>query len=169
MTDSLLDSATHSLAAREAFQETDEGFLVTTTPFEATIRVDSADGSVAYRIDVTVPTLDAVVADETVAPVVQEGWFETFERRIKSLGTVTRTEPDPPWIRCDNEAAVIHVTFTFESSLPARGTEDAKALVDFVEGTYVQGIIPGYEYDSPVAELLNQATDRSQSAGEPPL
>jgi len=46
-----------------------------------------------------------------------------------------------------------------------RGVDDAGALIDFVEGTYVQGVIPGYEYTAPVSDLLSAA--RQQGGGGP--
>ncbi|MEF8975818.1 MAG: DUF5813 family protein, partial [Halapricum sp.] len=30
-------------------------------------------------------------------------------------------------------------------------------FVEYVEGTYVEGAVPGYDYEPPVADLLNQA------------
>jgi hypothetical protein len=38
-----------------------------------------------------------------------------------------------------------------------RGVDDAAAFINYVEGTYVQGIIPGYDYREPVARLLDRA------------
>jgi len=38
-------------------------------------------------------------------------------------------------------------------------------VIDFVEGTYVQGIIPGYEYTGVVDELISAA--RQQGGGSP--
>ena len=38
-------------------------------------------------------------------------------------------------------------------------------MIDFVEGTYVQGVIPGYEYTEPVSDLLSAA--RQQGGGGP--
>jgi hypothetical protein len=169
MPEALLESAERSLADHAAFEEREEAYAVTTTPFDATVRVDAAGKALFYEVSVTVPTLDATVADEEVAPVVQEGWFETFERRIEHPGSATRVDPGSPLVTLDLESGAVHVEIGFETTAPARGTEDAKALVDFVEGTYVQGIVPGYEYRDPVAGLIQQAEDRSDGAGGPPI
>jgi len=36
-------------------------------------------------------------------------------------------------------------------------------VIDYVEGTYVQGVIPGYEYGEPVAGLLDRAQQNADS------
>jgi len=169
MTEALLASARESLSRHGAFESREEEFAVTTTAFDATIRVGQAGGALSYRVLVSVPTLDAAVEGETVAPVVQEGWFETFERRIKHLDGTTRVDPGEPIVTLDVDDGEVRVEIGFETTSPARGTEDAKALVDFVEGTYLQGIVSGYEYRDPVAGLLQQAEDRSKGAGVPPI
>jgi hypothetical protein len=169
MPEALLKSAERSLADHGAFEERGEEYAVTTTPFDATVRVDAAGEALFYEVSVSVPTLDATVETEEVAPVVQEGWFKTFERRIEHPDGTTRVDPGPPLVRLDFETDEVHVEIGFETTAPPRGTEDAKALVDFIEGTYVQGIIPGYEYRDPVAGLIQQAEDRSEGAGGPPL
>jgi len=169
MTEELLATAERSLATHGAFEETAEGYVVTTTPFEAIVRPEPAGSAVSYRITVTLPTLDAVVAGESVAPVVQEGWFETFERRVEAVDGVTRVDPATPLVSLDVRAEEVTVEIAFETGLPDRGTDDTKALIDFVEGTYVQGIVPGYDYEEPVAGLIERAGDRSGSAGGPPV
>jgi hypothetical protein len=85
--------------------------------------------------------------------VVEEGWYETFELRVTDVGGITRGdhEFDPTVRRAGDEVVV---AFEFAEIDPGRGVEDARALVDFVEGTYVQGVIPGYEYTEPVAGLV---------------
>ncbi|MFW6045666.1 MAG: DUF5813 family protein, partial [Natronomonas sp.] len=44
-----------------------------------------------------------------------------------------------------------------------RAPEIAKAIGEFAEGTYVQGIVPGYVYQPPVSDLLSRAR---QTGGE---
>jgi hypothetical protein len=169
MTEALLESAERSLAEHGAFEERGEGYAVTTTAFDATVRVSAAGDTLSYRVLVVVPTLDAAVEGEAVAPVVQEGWFETFERRVGHHDGTTRVDPGDPIVTLDVDAGEVRVEVGFETTTPARGTEDAKALVDFVEGTYLQGIVPGYDYRDPVAGLIQQAEDRSKGAGGPPI
>ncbi|MFB6296589.1 MAG: DUF5813 family protein [Halobacteriales archaeon] len=169
MTDELLAAAKRRLSDHGAFEERDGGYVVTTTPFEATVNLGDAGSEVSYRIVMVMPTLDAAVEGEEVAPVVQEGWFETFERRVTHVDGVTRVDPDTPLVSLDVEAEEVRVELAFRTSLPDRGAEDAKALIDFVEGTYVQGIVPGYDYGEPVSELVERAAERSDSEGGPPM
>ena len=169
MTEVLLESARGSLSEHGAFERLREGYAVTTTAFDAAVHVRAAGDAVSYRVVVTVPTLDAVVEGEEVAPVIREGWFETFERRVKHPGGATRIDPAEPVVTLDVDAGEVHVEIGFETTSPAKGTEDAKALVDFVEGTYLQGVVPGYDYRDPVAGLIQQAEDRSQGEGGPPI
>ena len=161
----MTDTAEGALESHGAFERAGDGFGVTTTPFDASVTVRGD----TYRVTVRVPILDAVVEGEDVAPVVADGWFETFERRIDAVGGTTRTEPEPPIVDLDPDAGEVVVQFRFETSRPAIGADDAKALVDFVEGTYLLGVIPGYEYREPVAGLLQRAEARSEGEGVPPL
>jgi hypothetical protein len=138
------------------FEQVDEDrFAVVTTAFDASVTVADAGDAVAFELVVRVPTLSAVTAD-SVAPVVEDGWFETFELRVEDAGGVTRTDRDlsPAVERGDGE---IVVRMRFEERDERRGVDDAIALANFVEGTYVQGIIPGYDYEPPVADLLSDA------------
>lgn len=155
MTDT--DSADAAFEDHDAFESTPEGYELTTTPFEAVVRTSAASAGPTYRVIVTAPTLDAVVEGERVADVVEDGWFETLERRLEAPHQAGRglEEIDPEVIRADDE---IRVTMTFTSSRPERATENVKALIEFVEGTWVQGIVPGYDYGEPAASLRERAT-----------
>ncbi|MFC7158105.1 DUF5813 family protein [Halomarina halobia] len=53
-------------------------------------------------------------------------------------------------------------TFVFEFEDAERAPDVAKALAEYAEGTYVEGIVPGYTYRPPVSELLARA---QQSGG----
>ena len=44
------------LSAHGAFEPTDEGFAVTTTPFDAAVSVEEANGGVDFRVQVSLPT-----------------------------------------------------------------------------------------------------------------
>ena len=160
----MTDPSTVGFDSHGAFESSDEGFSLITIPFDSHAEVTDAE----YRIVVRVPTLDAAT-EEAVADAVLEGWFETFERRIAHNDGTTRVNPGDPIVTLDVDAGEVRVEIGFETTIPARGTEDAKALVDFVEGTYLQGVVPGYDYREPVAGLIQRAEDRSKGAGGPPI
>jgi hypothetical protein len=135
-----------------------------TTAFDAEVAAEPADdGRVRLAVTVRVPTLSAATVDD-VADVVETGWTDTFERRIADVGGVTRGEHgfDP---RIDRDGDGIVVAFDIVDINERRVVDDAGALIDFVEGTYVQGIIPGYEYDDPVSGLLSSARRQGQGDG----
>jgi hypothetical protein len=155
------------LESHDAFVATDEGYDLTTTVFETTVTATDAEGKRdgEFRVVVDLPSLDAAVADEAVAPVVEDGWLETLERRLEDTFTVAHTSThDDPVV--DREGETVRVTLEYVAWDAAEGVEDAKALVEYVEGTYAQGIIPGYEYRGPAATLLENAQNRGQEASE---
>jgi hypothetical protein len=154
------NGAEEALDDHEAFERTGAGHEMTTTPLEGVVRTegDDADGTgVTYRVTVTAPTLDAAVEGETVADVVEEGWFETLELRLEDPHQVGRglesIDPD-----VEHEGESVRVEMTFTSDRPGRAAENAKALIEYVEGTWLQGLIPGYDYREPARSLLDRAT-----------
>jgi len=162
--DELPDRVRRAFADHGSFERDGDGWVSTTTAFDGRVRAEPADeGRIRFAVTVRVPTLSAVTADE-VADVVEDGWADTFERRAVDVGGVTRTdrEFDPVVEREGDEVAV---TYEFVDTNERRGVDDASALIDFVEGTYVQGVIPGYEYTPPVSNLLSAA--RQQGGGGP--
>ncbi|WP_280535750.1 DUF5813 family protein [Halopenitus sp. POP-27] len=116
---------------------------------------DSVTEATTFTATVTLPTLSAVT-DEHVADVVEDGWLETFELRVEDVSGVTRRSRDlDPSVRRSGSEIVVEVSLTDANT--ARGVADAAAFVDFVEGTYVQGIIPGYDYTEPVTSIRSKA------------
>ena len=154
-----------AFADHGSFERTsDDMWTSVTTAFAGDVAVDSdGDGRLRFETTVRVPTLSDVTVDH-VAEVVEDGWAETFERRVTDVGGVIRGdhEFDPAVSRAGRE---IVVRYAFEEINERRAVDDAGALIDFVEGTYVQGVIPGYEYTEPVTDLLSAA--RSQGGGGP--
>ena len=147
----------------------EDGFTLTTTVFDAaaTATADSEDDSYRFRIRIELPTLDAAVANETVASVVEEDWQATFERRLADVFTVADTDThDELAVGRERSSLIVRLEYTARS--PTSGVGDAKALVEYVEGTYAQGLIPGYTYRGPAGELRANAHDRAQSAVERP-
>ena len=133
-------------------------YISTATPFDARVTVEPADGgAVGFDVEVRVPTLSAVVEGD-VAEVVEEGWTETFERRVGDAAGVTRADHGvEPTVSRVREELVVTVDYTDINE--RRGVDDAAALVTFVEGTYVQGIIPGYDYTEPVSSIMSSARE----------
>lgn len=144
-----------AFARNEAFEESGPGtYEVTITPFEATVALEDADPP-TYSVTVRAPRLSAAV-EEDVAPVVENGWLETFERRMEDAHMpLSGTEAVDPAVALTDEQVV--VTATVEDPDPRRGVDDVRALVDYVEGTYLEGVIPGYDYREPVASMREQA------------
>lgn len=153
----MTDDADDALAEHAAYERGEAGHELTTTPFDAVVETEEGEQGTVYHVTVTVPTLDAVVEGESVADVVEDGWFETLELRLESPEQVT-TGQDAIDSDVDRTGSEIRVVMTFESSNPDPAAQNAKALVEFVEGTWVQGIIPGYDYGEPASSLLNRAT-----------
>jgi len=139
----------------DSFERADDGFESTTTPFDAVVEASERDGRIDYVVRVRVPSLSAAVEGE-VATVVEEGWLETFELRVADADGVVRGDHDfDPDV--DLAAEEVVVEFAFTDSNERRGVDDAAAVINYVEGTYVQGIIPGYDYVDPVARLVDRA------------
>lgn len=166
MTDTLPSAVADALDAHDAFEPLGDVYSVTTTVFDATVSASEAD-DVGHRYTVTVraPMLREAVADEVVGPAVEEGWFETYERRLEDATMATRSQVDLEDYQVSDEDGQAVARFTFTFGDPDRGAEIAKTIVEYVEGTYVQGVVPGYDYEPPVADLLARA--KTAGGGEP--
>ncbi|SDQ26399.1 DUF5813 family protein [Natronobacterium texcoconense] len=164
----LPDAAERELESHDAFAPTDDGeYELETTVFDATVTADDAEGKRdgEFTVTVSLPTLDAAVEGETVAPVVEDGWFETLERRLGDVFSVAHTSThDEPVVERDSSEVTVRLEYVAWDA--AEGVEDAKTLVEYVEGTYAQGIIPGYDYRGPAATLLANAQQNAQNATE---
>lgn len=158
-----------ALDAHDAFEPTDDGYDLSTTVFDTRVTATAADGERdgEFRVTVTLPTLSAAVAGETVARVVETDWFETFERRVADVFKVAATSThEEPIVERDAAAGEVTVRLEYVAWDAREGVEDAKALVEFVEGTYAQGLIPGYEYRGPAATLRANAQQRGNEAAD---
>lgn len=155
MTDDVPSRVASAFRRNEAFERTGEGtYDVTITPFEATVRFEDADPP-TYAVTVRAPRLSAAVEGD-VAPIVEDGWLETFERRMEDAHMpLSGTESIDPAVALKDEQVV--VTATVQDRDPRRGVDDVRALVDYVEGTYLEGVIPGYDYRDPVASMREHA------------
>jgi hypothetical protein len=192
------DRLRRAVRSHDAFMPDGDRIGMTTTPFDAAVATrERADGRIAFAVTVRVPALNGVTEGD-VADVVADGWYDTFRRRIEDVGGLTRGDHDlsPVVTRIRNEGdgrsagggsgdgagdgsgdrgdpngGRVVVEFEFDDIDPDRGLDDAAALINFVEGTYVQGVIPGYEYAEPVTGLLSRAQTAAggdADAGIPP-
>jgi hypothetical protein len=147
----------------DAFAPSDGAFALDTTAFDVTATATETDGPKPGRFTVTVPvpTLSATVADhDDVAPVVEDGWFDTFERRLEDAFDVAQTgDGDDPVLHRDPET--VRVELSYESWDADQGVSDAKALAEYVEGTWLQGLIPGYDYVGAAADLRAAASQNT--------
>jgi hypothetical protein len=153
-----MDRAERAFRRHDSFERADaDGYEHVTTAFDAAVVPSPAEGAVRFELRMAVPTLNAVTED-AVADVVEDGWYETFALRVEDVGGVTATDRDlSPAVAREGDEVVVEMAF--EDLDANRGVDDASALVNFVEGTYVQGVIPGYEYREPVTDILSRAQD----------
>lgn len=139
--------------------------VVTTTAFEGTVTADTRDGPTAYTVTVEVPTIESATSGE-VGDAVAADWLRTLRRRLEDAPTATRAAVDLDSFEVGTHEDTVHIEYSFSYTSPARAANIATAFVEFVEGTYVEGIVPGYEYESPVADLLSQAS-QGEKGGTP--
>lgn len=144
-----LDAA---IAESPKFAETETGYTLETATFDA-VAIPGA-GTVTVRVEL--PSLDAAVVGERVADVVEDGWFETLERRLSGVEGVTQASVTAPSVERFAESVVVSVEVT-----PRRGrvVEDVVPVINFIEGTWVGGIVPGYEYVDRVESVRSSAAE----------
>lgn len=163
------DSVERAFDHHDAFERDGDAYLVQTTAFEGRVTaVDGPEYYSAYTVTVRVPTFDAATADE-VGEAVQSGWFETLERRLEDAPKATRADVDLETFDVEQDGEDVYVTYGFEWGNADKAADIAKAFVEYVEGTYVEGVIPGYEYLSPVVDLIDTASQEGGGGGGTPL
>jgi len=153
-----IERARRAAERHESFESQQSGeYRVSATAFEGSVALDADGAAARFAVTVRVPTLDAVTEDR-VGPAVAEGWFDTFALRLEDVDSALAGDDDPELdVERDGEAVVVRIQI---ADLDARrAADDAVAAVEYVEGTYVQGIVPGYDYTEPVTQLLQRASD----------
>jgi hypothetical protein len=150
-----------AFATHDAYERDGEWYELTTTPFDAR----AAPASDGYRVQVIVPTLDGAT-EEPVEDVLEDGWFETFRLRLDDADGATRADVSVPEPTVERDDGLAVVEFAFDHEEPRVAVETAKVLAEYVEGTYVEGIVPGFSYLPPVAGLLARARTQGDSEGE---
>jgi hypothetical protein len=170
MSEETSDEIRDAAATRDALEPAGEGYRVTTTRFDARVTATPSpenDWASVFTATVEVPTLAGAV-DGEVGAAVQDGWLDTLERRLGEAPKATRASVDPD-LSVEVAGDIVTVTYDFEFGSAARGLDVAKTFVEYVEGTYVEGIVPGYDYQPPVSDLLSQAGQGSGDRGGTPL
>ena len=159
MTAELPDAVEQAFDHHDAYERTDNGsFRLTTTVFDG--RVSAAEASqsrTAYTVTVRAPTLHAATADE-VGDAVADGWFETLELRLEDAPKATRADVELDAFAVERDGDDVVTTYEFTLGSADRAADVAKAFVEYVEGTYVEGIVPGYSYEGAVADLVSDAS-----------
>lgn len=167
----LPERAARAFERHEAFERADGGYEVTTTRFDGWVTAAETDGwEHEYTIEVRAPMLSSVV-DEYVGPAVEDGWFETYELRLEDAPMAVRENVELEACRVFEEDGEAVAVFVFRWGNADRAAAIAKAIAEFVEGTYMEGVIPGYRYGPPVSELLSRAShdDGDGERGPMPL
>jgi len=166
MTGSLPSDIRDAVESHDAYTVDDGRASVTTTVFEGVLTTDEADAEWAdhYVVTVVVPTLSAAVAGE-VGDAVESGWLDTLERRLEDAPKATRATVDLAAFEVTSDDDTVTVTYEFTNGTPNQAIDIAKTFVEYVEGTYAEGVVPGYDYQPPVSKLLQQAQSGS-SEGE---
>ena len=133
----------------DAFEPAEDGkeYALTTVAFPVRAVPDRET-----TVTVRVPTLAAATADE-IGEVVAEDWERTLGRRLEDAPGALPARPDLEAFSVTRGGDHLEVTYR----LSPGGPEIAKAIAEYVEGTYVETTIPGYEYEPPVADLLASA------------
>jgi len=143
---------------RDAFVASGDGFVVETTSFDGRVTAsDREDWRTDYTVTVRAPTLQAATAD-AVGDAVADGWLDTFRRRLEDAPKATRVAVDLDDYTVERDGDEVVVTYRFSLGGEREAADAAKAFVEYVEGTYVEGIVPGYEYVGVVADLMNSAS-----------
>lgn len=165
MTDEIPDRAVRAFEAHDAFERDGEWFEVMTTKFEGRVTATETDEwALVYTVEVRAPMLSAATSGP-VGSAVEDGWFETYELRLEDATMAVREDLEFDEQRVVEEAGDAVAVFEFEWGNADRVPDMVKAITEYTEGTYMEGIVPGYDYQPPVSELLSRAR-RSDSTGE---
>jgi hypothetical protein len=152
------DDVADVFGSRDTFVAGGGGYVVETTSFDG--HVTASEGEkwrTDYEVTVRAPTLQAATADE-VGEAVADGWFDTLERRLEDAPKTTRVVVELDDYAVERDEAEVVVTYRYSLGGEREAADVAKAFVEYVEGTYVEGIVPGYDYVGVVADLMNSAS-----------
>lgn len=162
MTPAVPESVRETFDEHDAFEQREGEYVLTTTTFEGTVTAQTVnEWKHRYTLTVRVPTLDAATTDD-VGDIVSVDWLETLERRLEDAPKAIRRSVTLSTFDVEQVDDKVLVTYTFESGNPEEATRIVKAFGEYVEGTYAEGIIPGYEYVGQVADLLSDASQSGE-------
>jgi hypothetical protein len=163
---SLPESAERAFDAHEAFERDGDGYELTTTNFEGRVTAAPTDEwAHRYTLVVRAPLLSRAVEGE-VGPDLESGWFDTFALRLEDAPGAVREGVELETLDVHREAGDAVAEFTFEWGNADRAPAIAKALGEYVEGTYMEGVVPGFDYREPVASMLSTAS-QGEGTGTP--
>jgi len=163
MTAEIPETAASAFERHDAYDDTGAEFALTTTVFESTVRIDSReDRPPTYTVTAFVPTLDAATAED-VGTALCENWEETLTRRLEAAPKATRAAVELDEFAVDRVGDELRIKYGFAWDDPGHAAEIAKTFAEYVEGTYVEGIVPGYDYQPPVSSLLASASQSGES------
>jgi len=170
MTEELPDRAVRAFENHDAFERDGRWFEVTTTRFDSRVTARETDGwELIYTLEVRAPMLSTATEDD-VGDAVEDGWFDTYERRLEDTGMAVRQDVTFDNRRLVEEAGEAVAVFEFGWENADHAPEIAKAMTEYVEGTYMEGVVPGYEYRPPVSELLSRArSGTGEDGGRGPM
>ncbi|PNW33234.1 UNVERIFIED_CONTAM: hypothetical protein BEN50_18895, partial [Euhalothece sp. KZN 001] len=114
-------------------------FSLEVTVFTISVEPSSVDGQPAFDLRVLVPPL-GMVTEEPIPSVVEDEWFRTFELRLADIAGATRGHRS---LAVDTERgpAMIAVDITVADQNLDRALADITAVAEYIEGTYVEGLI----------------------------
>lgn len=152
----------NAVRSHDAFESQTDGYQVTTSAFDSTVITTQQDESFQFTVAISVPHIRVATVEE-VGPTVATDWFETFERRLEEAPNATRKTVELDEFDVTETSSSAEIVYRFSRVSPTSGLDIAKTLTEFVEGTYVEGVIPGYEYTGAVADLLGAASQGGES------
>ncbi len=157
MTEELPESAARAFDRHDAFERDGNGFRLTTSRFGGRVTAVDLGGGVAYTLTVRAPTLEAATVDE-VGEAVESGWFDTMRRRLEDAPKATRSDVSLSGFDLEADDDEVVVTFQFEWAGADRAAAITKTFAEYVEGTYVESVVPGYDYEGVIGDLLQGAS-----------
>ena len=169
MTDDLPERAVRAFQRHDAFERDGAGFTVTTTTFDGRVTAAETGGrALSHDLTVRAPTLSAATEEE-VGDAVETGWFDTYERRLEDAPMAVRFDVDLEALEVTEEDGEAVAVFEFRWHNADQAPDIAKAMAEYVEGTYMEGIVPGYRYRPPVSGMLSRARQSDVEGDRGPM